>query len=482
MARQVNGHLGTFASIEALTAKFPPSESIGCSANVGTAIPYTKAWCDGSEWALVKAPQIQALVSGAWNARMQPWATPTPAPVPAGRGVQGATVVRAFAETSGLTASAQDANITVTMTAETSTQLGTTALKLAIVNAAGAARYVDVTSATDAINFPAWKAVKRRFAVRAAFSDPSKIAQFELYAGTSGLARFFRGRKFPHSLDKCNEGRTYGFHDGASAVSDTLTDTDDVTQFRIRVYVNAGQTLDAYIDGIYLPDRVPPFLVWTIDDDDDSMQTYADILAARGMRGTFGINTLSLGSAGKMTLAQIDALAAAGHEIASHNINNTTITAAGLPTYLDEYRDTKWLLAGRGSLNGSHYHPWVQGDCTAAGAAALRAEGVRLLRGVSDANAEPLFRHQNTNEVPVRSFGSAIELAAMLTHLQDGIDYCEDIVTMAHKIEGTTYADTVTWPVAEFTTFADTVAAAVASGQLGGAGTVGDWLRYRGLF
>jgi len=65
MARQVNGHLGTFASIEALTAKFPPSESIGCSANVGTAIPYTKAWCDGSEWALVKAPQIQALVSGA---------------------------------------------------------------------------------------------------------------------------------------------------------------------------------------------------------------------------------------------------------------------------------------------------------------------------------------------------------------------------------------------------------------------------------
>jgi len=67
MARQVNGHLGTFASIEALTAKFPPSESIGCSANVGTAIPYTKAWCDGSEWALVKAPQIQALVSNDGN-------------------------------------------------------------------------------------------------------------------------------------------------------------------------------------------------------------------------------------------------------------------------------------------------------------------------------------------------------------------------------------------------------------------------------
>lgn len=67
MARQVNGHLGTFDTIAALTAKFPPSEYIGCSANVGTAIPYTKAWCNGSEWALVQAPQIQALVSDDGN-------------------------------------------------------------------------------------------------------------------------------------------------------------------------------------------------------------------------------------------------------------------------------------------------------------------------------------------------------------------------------------------------------------------------------
>ena len=219
-------------------------------------------------------PQVtatQALVSGDGIASLQPWGAAPAAPL-VGAGLQRHSVVRAFAETSGLTATAQDANITVTMTAETSTQLGTTALKLAIVNAAGAARYVDVLSAADGINFPAWKAVKRRFAVRAAFSDPSKIAQFELYAGTSGLARFFRSRKFPHSMDKSNEGRTYGFHDGSSAISDTLLDADTVTQYRIRVYVNAGQTVDAYIDGIYLPERVAPFFVWTIDDDDDSMQ------------------------------------------------------------------------------------------------------------------------------------------------------------------------------------------------------------------
>jgi len=51
MARQVNGHLGTFATVADLTAKFPPSESIGCSANVGTTIPYQKVWSDGLTFA-----------------------------------------------------------------------------------------------------------------------------------------------------------------------------------------------------------------------------------------------------------------------------------------------------------------------------------------------------------------------------------------------------------------------------------------------
>lgn len=63
MARQVNGHLGTFATIAELTTKLPPSESIGCSANVGTAIPYTKAWCDGNEWALVPASRLQTFAT-----------------------------------------------------------------------------------------------------------------------------------------------------------------------------------------------------------------------------------------------------------------------------------------------------------------------------------------------------------------------------------------------------------------------------------
>lgn len=434
----------------------------------------------------LSAAQVAAVVAMVESASqadlhmVQPWSTPVAAPV-AGAGLQRAAVVRAFAETSGLTVTPQDGNISATLTAETSAQLGGTALKLAIVNTGGAARYVDVSSATTALNLPAFKSSLRRFAARAAFSDPSKISQFELYFGTSGLARFVRSRRFPHSLDKTNEARCYGFRGGPAAVTDTLLTGDTVQQFRFRIYVNAGETVDAWIDGLYLPERVAPFWVWSIDDDDDSMQTYADILAERGMRATFGINTVSLGSAGKMTLEQIDALAAAGHEVASHNVNNSTISTLGTAGYLDEYRTTKWLLSARGALNAPHYHPWVQGDATAAGAAGLRAEGVRVIRGVSDDHAEPLFRYQNLNEVPARSLGSAIQLSAMLVHLQDSIDYQQDCVSVAHKVEGATYADATTWPVSDFTTLADAVAAAVAAGSLAGAGTVGAWLRYRGI-
>ena len=64
MARSVNGFLGSFDTIAALTAKYTPSEYVGCSANIGTAAPYTKAWSDGSTWNALASAPLQALVSG----------------------------------------------------------------------------------------------------------------------------------------------------------------------------------------------------------------------------------------------------------------------------------------------------------------------------------------------------------------------------------------------------------------------------------
>lgn len=48
--RPVNGFVGTFPTLAAVTAAFPPSEYAGCSSNIGTSSLYEKAWSDGVEW------------------------------------------------------------------------------------------------------------------------------------------------------------------------------------------------------------------------------------------------------------------------------------------------------------------------------------------------------------------------------------------------------------------------------------------------
>jgi hypothetical protein len=50
MARQVNGHVGTFPTLAAVTIKFPPAEHAGCYCNIGTTTLYEKAWSDGIVW------------------------------------------------------------------------------------------------------------------------------------------------------------------------------------------------------------------------------------------------------------------------------------------------------------------------------------------------------------------------------------------------------------------------------------------------
>lgn len=63
MARQLNGFLGNFLSITDLTAKYPPEEYTGCSANVGVSAPYRKAWCDGVQWSGLTSSEIETIVN-----------------------------------------------------------------------------------------------------------------------------------------------------------------------------------------------------------------------------------------------------------------------------------------------------------------------------------------------------------------------------------------------------------------------------------
>ncbi|MET0931468.1 MAG: Ig-like domain repeat protein [Aeromicrobium sp.] len=65
----------------------------------------------------------------------------------------------------------------------------------------------------------------------------------------------------------------------------------------------------------------------TFDDGNADQIPAATALASRGMKGTFYVNSGTIGQDGFLTRANLDALAAAGHEIAGH-----TVTHPSLPT------------------------------------------------------------------------------------------------------------------------------------------------------
>ena len=120
---------------------------------------------DGYALSQAQVATTQTLVAGAGtqSATTRPWQTSAPQLLGGvGTSVPRHLVVRGFSETSGLTLTNQDANITGTMSIDTASPLGGTALKINIVNTAGASRYVDIQSGANDIFIPNFKGTGRR--------------------------------------------------------------------------------------------------------------------------------------------------------------------------------------------------------------------------------------------------------------------------------------------------------------------------------
>jgi peptidoglycan/xylan/chitin deacetylase (PgdA/CDA1 family) len=100
------------------------------------------------------------------------------------------------------------------------------------------------------------------------------------------------------------------------------------------------------------------------DDGDADQYQVGAMLAAHGMHGTFFINSGRVNASGYMTKAQIDALQAAGNEIAGH-----TVTHADLPT-LDPDEQARQVCNDRVALLAMGYpvrsFAYPYGDFTAA--------------------------------------------------------------------------------------------------------------------
>lgn len=122
----------------------------------------------------------------------------------------------------------------------------------------------------------------------------------------------------------------------------------------------------------------------TFDDATTDHTLAASMLEARGMRGTFYVNSGRLGLPGYLTVSQLASLAAAGHEIAGH-----TVSHADLPTMSEEEQrrqvcnDRTTLLAAGFSVKSFAYPYGSQNATTRQIAASCGYNSARGVGGIA---------------------------------------------------------------------------------------------------
>jgi len=447
MARQVNGHLGTFASIEALTAKFPPSESIGCSANVGTAIPYTKAWCDGSEWALVKAPQIQALVSGARILRES--------------SRRGFPLLADITASSGHTLTWQSGTVGGVEYIERDGMRG-----IRLTTAAGL--YVE-------LNVPAFSRLIPKGQVSALYYVPDTpgnavLATVSVYVGTSGYSDAFN-KPVTHSGSNTHANAHTGYFthapDPLTSPADTVrlewqinTGTPDwatttMQAAKMRITPQPGQVAVVEVFGIWAGGfATVPKCVFVADDGYDSIYNLGlPVFDRFGQRLTMAIIADSVGLSGYMTTSQLQTAESRRHECVVHGPNIASANLSELTTQAEIEADLavgqeQLRAAGLGQANhGDLIYVYPQGvyqhardDHRIRNALIARGFIGARLATVTQSSLEMSHAGRLPLHIPIIGHtwvdapSEATNIARIITKIQEAATQGRSVVIMLHKI------------------------------------------------
>lgn len=442
MARQVNGHLGTFASIDALTAKFPPSESIGCSANVGTSIPYTKAWCDGNTWALVQAPQIQALVSEdgitGWPALsdLRRWKAGDAVLTPVGRAVDW-TISNA-------------ANTTVAEVATTQ-PLGNYSLRLAAEAVAGQGAFATKDVAFN-INTVAgmWALLNVQFrqsngiGLTLFTSDAAALATGTGRFTATSLASTLTTSRTPVWIPKSK----FTTLDGSPSWATTQN------SFRVRIDSSASAARIVDFEGLFVGGGRPCVLI-SFDDGWATSYTAGHTQARK--RGIplahFLIPELLDSTVTYITLAQAQEMRDAGDYLGLHG--NTRWDTAPQQIAVDVAG-----LKAKGIDTAHAAYPEGQigdGYTWQATQAALRAQGVKTARITGSASAPwatPVLRGLNDPlALPAYPLNNGMTQTQAKAAVDDAIASGGTVIFYAHKIDSV--ADSLTWATSDWTGLLD---------------------------
>ena len=106
--------------------------------------------------------------------------------------------------------------------------------------------------------------------------------------------------------------------------------------------------------GLAVPAHAETVVSLTFDDGQASQVQVKDMLASRGMRGTFFVNSAKVGTSGfYMTWSQVDALAAGGNEIGGHTLTHVDL----MDTSVSDTEKRRQVCEDRQNLIARGYDP-----------------------------------------------------------------------------------------------------------------------------
>lgn len=405
------------------------------------------------------------------------------------------TLLRGMDSLTGLTNASTGG--TATPSIDVTSPFGGRALKLAFDNAT---TQHDLTlSGMSLTNFTAGRA---KIVVLAIFDDARAVSQIQCFAGTD--TAFGTSMRCDWLLANNGIHMTHGvqeivLHPDVAQVNNLATN-NTVAALRLRFQrsatpiANGIQDLpggvaasvyptNVWIKGVYLVAPTLPFVVLTLDDASRSWTTYLHpVLAARGLKATFGVNQGQVGTNDGLYVneADLNTFHTYGHDISSHNVANTAYSIAGEAAYIQEFRTCRDWHLNAGRTRRLDYHPWVQGKFNPAVCQALAGE-VRYSRTVNDANFErPLWDYGNSLQLTSRSLGNGTSLAAAQAWITNAELRQQDVIVMGHSFAATA-ANSTTWAISDMATFLDYCLAEKAAGRIGGVGSLSDYLKYIGF-
>ncbi|MEZ0073927.1 polysaccharide deacetylase family protein [Planotetraspora sp. GP83] len=133
--------------------------------------------------------------------------------------------------------------------------------------------------------------------------------------------------------------------------------------------------------------KVTTVVALTFDDGDASHVRVARLLKSRGMAGTFYVNSAQIGTAGKLTRAQLAAIARAGHEIGGHTLTHPKLPELTPAEQRAEICDDRRALLAMGFQVRTFAYPYGAWDGSAK--RIVRACGYNGARGVGGLSSRP---------------------------------------------------------------------------------------------